>query len=336
MFDFSDTDSGISYESTEDEIEINTPTYSLSIMDPIEAAVQPENMLDKFVEVGGRRYFNDVTLKGFYYLPSDQKEVERTYARNHLDKIIWEGNYSAPVFDSLSLGANVLDVGCGAGAWIVNMALEYPTSVFVGIDIVPLFPEDYPPNMTFLRCNILNGLPFPDNTFDFVRQAFVIVCIDWQSWKEKVVKELIRVTKPGGYIEIMDMNIDREIINLGIVSGKIDNCLEEHFRKAGINRASGTDVIKTFNEFKDKVIVAPIEVRTYYLGKKAGRIGDALLKSVLGGYRAMKIIFIHIMRITEEEFEQMLIDFEKECNEITLRKTRYCAIIQKRLVVYDS
>ncbi|CAG8656281.1 5909_t:CDS:2, partial [Paraglomus occultum] len=178
-------------------------------------------------------------------------------------------------------------------------------------------------------CDILDGLPFPDNTFDFVRQAFVIICMNWQLWKEKVMKELIRVTKPGGYIEIMD--IDHEIINPGIISGKIDDCLEEHFRKTGINRASGTDVIETFNEFKDKVIVAPIELRTYYYGKKAGKIGEALLKSIIGAYRAMKIIFIHIMRITEEEFEQLLIDYEKECNEVTLRKTRYRAIIQKRL-----
>ena len=102
------------------------------------------------------------------------------------------------------------------------MALDYPVSVFVGIDIAPLFPETYPPNMAFLKCDILDGLPFPDNTFDFVRQAFVIICMDWQLWKEKVVKELIRVTKPGGYIEIMDT--DRAFINLGIISGKIDDC----------------------------------------------------------------------------------------------------------------
>ncbi|CAG8503811.1 1550_t:CDS:2, partial [Paraglomus brasilianum] len=75
---------------------------------------------------------------------------------------------------------------------------------------------------------------------------------------------------------------------------------------------SGTDVIKTFNEFKDKVIVAPIEERTHYLGKKAGRIGEATLKYTVGAYKAMKIILTHIMRITEEEFEQMLTDYEKE------------------------
>ena len=43
-------------------------------MDPIEAVIKPENVLDKFVEVGGRRYLNDNTVK--CYMSSDQKEVE--------------------------------------------------------------------------------------------------------------------------------------------------------------------------------------------------------------------------------------------------------------------
>jgi len=71
--------------------------------------MKPENVLEKFVEVGGRRYLNDNTLK--YYLPSDQKEVKRTYDRYFIDKIMWGGNYSAPVSDNLSLGASVLDIG---------------------------------------------------------------------------------------------------------------------------------------------------------------------------------------------------------------------------------
>ena len=50
-------------------------------------------------------------------------------------------------------------------------------------------------------------------------------------------------------------------------------------------------------------------------------------------YTAMKISFTHIMGITEKEFEQMLIDFEKECNEVPLRKERYHTIIQKQLDV---
>jgi len=110
MSSFSDTDSGVSSSiSYESEIEINTPTYSLFLMDPIKAVMKPENVLEKFVEVGGRRYLNDNTAK--CYLPSDQKEVERAYDRHYVDKIMWEGDYSAPVSDNLSLGASVLDVG---------------------------------------------------------------------------------------------------------------------------------------------------------------------------------------------------------------------------------
>ena len=66
------------------------------------------------------------------------------------------------------------------------------------------------------------------------------------------------------------------LVNPDYLSFIIKIVVFEHFRKAGINPKSGTDVINTFNEFKDKVIVAPIEVRTYYLGKKAGRIGEAV------------------------------------------------------------
>ena len=109
MLNFSNTDSGTLCESTKDEVEANTPTYALSLMDPIEAVMKPENVLEKFVEVGGRRYLNDNTVT--CYLPSDQKEVERIYDRNYVDKIVWGGNYSAPVSDNLSLGASVLDVG---------------------------------------------------------------------------------------------------------------------------------------------------------------------------------------------------------------------------------
>ena len=108
-FNISDTDSGISYESTEDETVVNTPTYSPSLMDPIENVMKPENLLEKFVEAGGRRYLNDNTVKCF--LPADQEEVKRAHDRNCVDKTIWGGNYSAPVSENLSLGASVLDIG---------------------------------------------------------------------------------------------------------------------------------------------------------------------------------------------------------------------------------
>lgn len=106
----------------------------------------------------------------------------------------------------------------------MNTASNNSLSTVIGVDIAPMFPKNSLPNTAFLKCNVLDGLPFPDCTFDFVRQAYLIICIDWQKWKERALKELIRVTKPGGYIEIVDL--DAEIVQPGPIGRMF-----EHFRK---------------------------------------------------------------------------------------------------------
>jgi ubiquinone/menaquinone biosynthesis C-methylase UbiE len=44
----------------------------------------------------------------------------------------------------------------------------------------------------------LKGLPFEDNTFDFVHLRRLLVEFTPEQWNEIVVKELIRVCKPDG------------------------------------------------------------------------------------------------------------------------------------------
>jgi ubiquinone/menaquinone biosynthesis C-methylase UbiE len=78
-------------------------------------------------------------------------------------------------------------------------------STFIGVDIASMFPNEKvkPANAGFLQCNVVDGLPFPNATFEFVRQGFMMIAIPEHDWHEMVLTEMIRVTKPGGYIEIM-------------------------------------------------------------------------------------------------------------------------------------
>ncbi|CAO0795362.1 unnamed protein product [Mucor circinelloides] len=68
-------------------------------------------------------------------------------------------------------------------------------------------------NLDFYQVNVVNAkLPFADNHFDFVKQRLVTAAFTTADWK-RVMAELVRVTKPGGYIELLE--IDYNTHNLG-------------------------------------------------------------------------------------------------------------------------
>src|SRR5436190_784806 len=78
------------------------------------------------------------------------------------------------------------------GNWLLEMAEEHPDANFVGIDISPIYPNEYdsnkPTNVAFLNFDALseNGLPFPNDTFDFVYQRFMGLSITENQWTKHI------------------------------------------------------------------------------------------------------------------------------------------------------
>lgn len=69
------------------------------------------------------------------------------------------------------------------------------------------------PNLDFYQVNVIDvKLPFEDNHFDFVMQRLVTASFTLSDWKN-VISELVRVTKPGGFIQLLE--IDYNTFNLG-------------------------------------------------------------------------------------------------------------------------
>ena len=89
------------------------------------------------------------------------------------------------------------------------MAQEFPKSKFYGIDISPEFLKTFAPNVTFTEGNILDGLPYPDATFDFVFSRALVAAFTVEQWHNVYIPELLRVTKPGGWIEFFDVSFDK-------------------------------------------------------------------------------------------------------------------------------
>lgn len=94
----------------------------------------------------------------------------------------------------------VADLAFGVSKW-----RDYPNSTFTGIDTVNHFPSssDLPPNCIFQQANILGELPFKNAMFDYVFQRFLFTSFSPTEWG-LAIKELVRVLKPGGWIESIE------------------------------------------------------------------------------------------------------------------------------------
>ncbi|KAI8888804.1 S-adenosyl-L-methionine-dependent methyltransferase [Backusella circina FSU 941] len=148
----------------------------------------------------GRKFHN--TDKSTYWFPNDDEELDRLIGQHFALKTLFDGNIPTEVIENAGIdkGAKVLDLGSGPGTWLMDVATEHPASEFIGIDMSDVFPSTIrPPNVSFKLGNILEGLDYPDNTFDMVHFRFFILAFKKDEWIP-ILKEVMRVLKPGGYI----------------------------------------------------------------------------------------------------------------------------------------
>ncbi|CBQ70380.1 conserved hypothetical protein [Sporisorium reilianum SRZ2] len=115
-------------------------------------------------------------------------------------------------FPEGSRPARVLDLGCGRGFWCLEMAREWKTSEFVGLDVVPVQPPmasladaDLEHRVSWVVANFLEPLPFPDASFDYVHIRFVLQGVPEDKWLD-LFSEARRILAPGGVLELVEGN----------------------------------------------------------------------------------------------------------------------------------
>ncbi len=106
----------------------------------------------------------------------------------------------------------VLEIGCGAGGWVVETAQAYPEMSLVGIDINPLMVGysqaqaktlELENRVEFQVMDALKKLEFPDNSFDLVNLRFGISFVRTSEWSSLLL-EMQRVVRPGGIIRLTE------------------------------------------------------------------------------------------------------------------------------------
>jgi SAM-dependent methyltransferase len=133
-----------------------------------------------------------------YLFPRHPGEADRLDLQHHALREALGRNFLAPV----EAPGRVLDVGTGTGRWGIEVCWEHPEALVVGLDLVA-GPREHPSGYRHVRGNLLQGLPFQSDTFDLVHQRYLVSGIPLGEWP-RVVAELVRVTRPGGWVELVE------------------------------------------------------------------------------------------------------------------------------------
>jgi SAM-dependent methyltransferase len=137
-----------------------------------------------------------------------------------LDYLEWDGHGEA------------LDIGCGNGPLVIDIAKKYPQSKAVGIDYWGGV-WDYSKNRceenarlggvsdrTSFQKASASSLPFNDGHFDAVVSNFVFHEVSDMKDKRDLIKEALRVVKKGGVFSFQDLFLVERIY------GETDDLLE--------------------------------------------------------------------------------------------------------------
>ncbi|KAL0080139.1 hypothetical protein F4703DRAFT_1872822 [Phycomyces blakesleeanus] len=290
-------------------------------------------------------------------LPTDSPELERNRIQSYIFNWAFSGNLLAPVENELIKGGvKVIDIGCGIGSWVVDMALAYPKSQYVGIDHCDIFladielpidtkhnqdqvvnpthlpqlslesksedendelvedPSDFHSevlspkssqemcdtphegNVIFQVSDVLEGLYYPDNTFTLVNVRQKSLVFTNNQW-EKVMTELLRVTKPGGYIQILESEINLKIDNPSYIVKEVIHKL--------VLRGFNIDISSYLNQLLD--CAGFIDIGTRYVSIPIGswgfEIGTLWKQNLASLVESLKPSILPGIECTEAEWD---------------------------------
>jgi SAM-dependent methyltransferase len=256
-----------------------------------------------------------------YIFPRHPSEVDRLDLQHFALREALGANYLAPVVRP----DPIIDVGCGTGQWAVDLCQEFPEALVVGLDIEVRKPQRAA-NYRFVRSNLLQGLPFQDDRFDFVHQRLLGPGVPLTAWPE-VVRDLVRAGRPGAWIEIVEGEFALE--PAGPATVQLFDLAREIAGQMGLD-TTGT-AFHSLGEYLSRAGATNIQTRHVELpvGEWGGRIGSFMASDFRAAFMRLSDAFRETLWVSDEVVHELLKTMLQEWEEHQSRWTLAISFGQK-------
>lgn len=253
-------------------------------------------------------------LNAPYVMPKDKIEGDRLNLQHHLLKVAASGNYRAPLRQAPRA---ILDVACGTGIWARELAAQYPRARVVGFDydrtpldraLEVLGPGDqFPTNFRFVEANMFERFPFEDGEFDYTFSRFLVVATPTDKWSH-ITREMLRVTRQGGYVEMVDMQ------QFPVTQSPAYNRLLEAAADLVQKRGMQTGVGNSLKGYLEAAGLRQVQERAFRVGtgRQGNRQQRLLIADLLSGHRNLKGALVKLGYFSETEFDELMVGEERE------------------------
>jgi len=254
-----------------------------------------------------RRYLKEQP----YVLPKDHQEIERVKFQHRMLYAHLHRHVFAPVPPASV--RRLLDVGCGSGTWLTDVAALFPHATLTGLDSdaeqIARATASRHPRCQFLQGDVLAGLPFAEGTFEYTHMRCMILAIPASSWPF-VLGELVRVTAAAGWIELFDGG--QECVRVGPQMQQMVTWGEQVLIQRGFD-------VRVVGHLSTMLRQAGAEhVReqrlTIPVGSWAGRIGELMGKDLLALFEAFKVSLCTVLSLHPGRVDAVLRALPDEWN----------------------
>lgn len=217
----------------------------------------------------------------------------------------------------------VLDVGCGTGDWLMEVARTYPSiSYLVGVDVsskmvqyarAQAAAQHVDSRVQFQVMDALRMLEFPPASFDLVNQRLGMSYLRTWDWP-KLLREYQRVTRSGGVIRVTECNFPASSsAALTRLSALFIHSLSQAGHLFTPNDTNG--VINELARLLERHGLSNIQTHLYTLEHRAGTIeGQSFYEDVQHMFRILLPFFrkwSHVPDDYEDIYHQALADIQQ-------------------------